>query len=410
MRTARSLVTSCGLVAALAAQAQPKWSAPLSPVDADGYYTIVLSPEVIGRSRADLSDLRLIDPAGKEVAYLVEHEPAIHERTWMRPYRLLRNERVGRWTIVEMEADSAPMVDELQVRVRNARVGKWARITGSDDLQDWYMIQDECLSVGESGDATSVLRFVDLPLSDYRFYRIALDDSLSAPVQVLELGHSARARSEGRYQPIEGLRSTRVEDDHTTRIALTGTHPFKAERLAIDIRSEGPFVRKGRFFHHIAHTVRDRKREVLRWREEALGGFTLARAFRGVIQGPGSIVDTLWIEIENGNDRPLDITAIRALQLEQRMMAKLRAGERYTMTTADAKATAPHYDIALFRDSLPPSMGGLSVPSMIAAPEEPAEGPAFAPEMKWVWAAIIGIGAIIAFSAVRLLRKSSTTN
>lgn len=405
----RTLGALTGVLAAFLAQAQPQWSAPLAPVERDGYYTIVLSPEVVGRSREDLSDLRLLDSSGKEVAYLIEREPTMYERTWMRSYKLLRNERIKRTTIIEMEADSAAMVDELLVRVRNARVSKRARITGSDDRADWYMIQDECLAVGEGDGETSVLRFVDLPLSDYRYYRIVLDDSMSAPVQVLDLGHSARARSEGQYTPIDGLEFSRTEDRSTTRIALHGGSPFSADRLVFDIRSDVPFRRQGRFTRHVRYTTRERKREVIRTTEEQLGDFSLTRTSRGKVTAPGNITDTLFVLIENGNDQPLDITGIRAFQLERRVIAKLNAGGRYTITTADAKAHMPRYDIAHFRDSLPSSIGVLNIPAMSARPITPKGGPSFAPSMKWVWAAIIGLGAIIAFSAVRLLRRSSTT-
>src|SRR5262245_7882097 len=86
---------------ALAAEAQPHWSVPLSPVQQEGYYTVVLSPEVIGRSRSDLSDLRLVDSLDHEVPYLLEREPAMYERTWMRSYTLLRNERANKRTMIE---------------------------------------------------------------------------------------------------------------------------------------------------------------------------------------------------------------------------------------------------------------------------------------------------------------------
>lgn len=410
MVASRTLCALTGLGAALVLCAQPQWSAPLAPVERGGYYTVVLSPEVIGRSREDLSDLRLLDSAGKEVAYLVEREPAMYERSWMRSYKLLRNERLKRTTVVEMEADSTGTVDELLVRVRNARVSKRARITGSDDRSDWYMIQDECLAVGEGDGATSVLRFVDLPLSDYRYYRIVLDDSLSAPVQVLDLGHSARMRSEGRYTEIDGLSFTRTEDRSITRIALFGGSPFRAERLRFNIRSDVPFQRRAKLAHHVSYTVRERKREVTRMSEEPLGDLTLTRSSRGNVPGPNTIVDTLFVLIENGNDRPLDITGIHALQLETRLVAKLEAGARYTITTADTKATMPRYDIAHFRDSLPTSIATLNVPAMTARPKAPAPEPPFTPSMYWVWAAIIGIGAIIAFSSMRLLRRSSTND
>lgn len=406
----RTLCAFTGVLAAFVAHAQPQWSAPIAPVERAGYYTIVLSPEVTGRSRADLADLRLLDPAGKEVAYLIEREPAVHDRWGIGLYDLIRNERIGKKTIIEMRVDSATVVDELLLRVRNARVSKHARITGSDDRTDWYMIQDDRLAVGEGDGTTSVLRFVDLPLSDYRYYRIQLDDSLSAPVQVLDLGHSARVRSEGRSTPIDGLSFTRTEDRSATRIALFAPSPFRADRLVFDIRSEVPFRRAARFSKRTRYTTRERKRDVVRTTEEPLGDFTLTRTSRGRVPAPGIITDTLFITIENGNDRPLDITGIHGFQLEQRMVAKLEAGVPYTITTADPKATLPRYDIAHFHDSLPETLGTLDVPAMTVRPVTSKADHDHGPSMYWVWAAIIGVGTVIAFSAVRLLRGTSTTS
>ena len=389
--------------------AQPQWSAPLPPIAQDGYHTIVLSPEVVGRSQADLGDLRLLDSLGHEVPYLLEFEPAMHERTWIHTYTLLRNERVNKHTIVEIQADSAATVDELQLRIRNAMVSKRAHITGSDDRENWYMIQDECLSVGEGDGATSVLRFVDLPLSDYRYYRIVLNDSLTAPVQVLDLGHSARARSEGRYTPVIALTFTRVEDRSTSRIALFGTSPFKADRLTFTIQSDGPYARQGSFLAHVFPEVPGRLHKRSTMREESLGGFTLASYGRGTINGPGSITDTLWITIENQSDRPLEISGIRAFQLEHRLIAKLRSRMRYTITTGDAKARSPRYDLEQFRDSIPASLALLDMPAMVAAPMIAAPRPMIDPSALWLWAAIIILGLLIAIPAVRLLRKTEGT-
>ncbi len=406
MTALRTVVLVLVASVAMLTFAQPQWSAPLQPISKDGYYTLVLSPEVVGRSHADLGDLRLLDSLNHEVPYVVEFEPAMYEHTWMRTYKLLRNERVNKRTIIEMEADSAATVDELQVRIRNAMVSKRARITGSDDRENWYMILDECLSVGEGDGATNVLRFVDLPLSDYRYYRITLNDSLTAPVQVLDLGHCGRARSEGRYTAVRPLMFTRVEDRSTSRIALFSNAPFKADRFAFEIRNDGPYLRRGSFMVRVRQEVQGRIRKTPVVREEQIGNFTIASYGRGTIAGPGAITDTLFVDIENQSDRPLEITGIRAFQLEHRLIAKLNAGMRYTISTSDAKASKPRYDLEQFRDSIPASISALAVPAMMAAPPPIVEEPPFSPGKHWLWIVLVSVGAIIAFGAIRLLRQT----
>lgn len=394
------------LALATTASAQPRWQVALPSVQQDGYYSVLLSPELVGRSRADLADLRVLDSLGHEVAYVLKHEPALYEQAWSKPYKLLRNERVDQRTIIEIEADSAATVDELQLHIRNADVTKRARISGSDDRKEWFIIKEECLSVGEGEGGASVLRFVDLPLSDYHFYRLELNDKKSLPVQVLALGHSGRVRREGRYTPIEGLRFLRKEEGTTTRMALFGNAPFQAARLVFDIVSEVPFQRNGAFATWTSVMVHERRRQVERRVEGSLGAFVLSSDARGMVPGPGSITDTLWIAIENQNDRPLVINGIEAFQLEQRLIARLKAGERYRIVTGDDRATAPRYDLTAFQDSIPIS-GSLQLPGLSPVPDAKQHSPpAFAPEKKWIWVALIGLGVVIAVSAVRLLRKS----
>lgn len=400
---------TAAISAALALATPAQWSANLPPVHRDGYYTVILSPEVVGRSQPGLGDLRLLDSLKHEVAFVLEEEPPFHERNWLRSYRLLRNERAHKHTIVEMEADSAATVDELQLHIRNAMVHKLARITGSDDRFNWYMIKDACLSVGEDGGNTSVLRFVDLPLSDYRFYRITLDDSLSAPVQVLDLGHSGRVRSEGAYTAIYGLHFDRIEEGSTTRMSLVGPCPFRADRIHVNIANEGPFARQGSFMVRRAHEIRSRRHTVERMQKDVLGSFSLSSHDGGLVQGPGVMTDTLWILIENRDDQPLNITGVQVHQLEHRLVARLRTGMRYTLFTGDPKAIAPHYDLEQFRDSIPDSIATLLVPPLTAVPEHMDPAPIFAPGMKWVWAVIIGLGALITFAALRLLKRSAST-
>lgn len=385
--------------------AQPHWQVELPLVQQDGYYSVVLSPEVIGRSRSDLADLRVLDTAGHEVAFVLEHEPELYERTWTKTYKLLRNERVDQRTIIEMEADSAATVDELQVHIRNAEVTKRARISGSDDRQEWFIIKEECLSVGEGEGSTSVLRFVDLPLSDYRYYRLELNDRKSLPVQVLELGHSGRVRHEGRCTPIEGLRFLRKEDRSTTWLAVFANAPFKADRLLFDIASEVPYQRSGSFSAWTPIVMRERRRDVVRRMEQPLGSFVLSSATRGTVAGPGVITDTLWISIENHNDRPLPIKGLTGSQLEHRLIARLMADQRYRLVTGDPIASAPRYDLSVFRDSVS-VVGAVQLVAMSPMPAtDAAHAPAFAPEKKWIWIALIGLGLVITVSTVRLLRK-----
>ncbi len=398
-----SLLAALLLGAALHAQ-QPAWRASLGPVERSGLYVVRLTPEVVGRSKPTLDDVRIVAPDTALVPYVARIAHAQLSRAVTVPFAMLRNERVGRSTVVELEVPAGTLVDGLSLNIRNAEVAKSARITGSDDRRRWYMVKDEHLGLSGGGDTRS-LRWLDLPLSDHRYYRIELNDSLTAPVQVLSVGHTLQARSEGRYEPITTARWDRVDEDGRTLIRITADHPLVVDRVHFEVADTTPWRRSWTLSTTRQEQRKVRRRtELHRWTEE-LGNGTIASYGRPVIPGPGKAVDTLFLTIENGDDRPLRITVIEALQLERVLLTNLEAGIPYVLTTGDPAAMPPRFDLAHFQDSLPAPEDTLMVGSLTAAPRT-AAGKPFDVARAWVWAAMLGVGAAAAWGALRAMRRT----
>ncbi|MEP2508434.1 MAG: hypothetical protein ABJH72_03720, partial [Reichenbachiella sp.] len=51
------------------------YEASVTPVSEQGFYSIVLSPELLGKLKSDHSDLRIYDDDGQEQPYLLKVEP-----------------------------------------------------------------------------------------------------------------------------------------------------------------------------------------------------------------------------------------------------------------------------------------------------------------------------------------------
>ena len=404
MHRPTSLALALGCVLGASAQ-QPEWSTTLGPVQRSGHHLIVLSPEVVACSQPSLHDLRILAPDSSLVPYIARTEAAQLSEAHDVPYTILRNEREGQRTVVEFEVPAGTLMEGFELGIRNAQVSKSARITGSDDRSHWFMVKDQSLSLGGDG-AARTLRWMDLPLSDHRYYRIELNDSLTAPVQVLGVGHSVQARSEGRYVSAGALRWDRREEKGRTVLRLYGDHPLLIDRIHFTTADTMPFRRRAELstVHRRWETVR-RKRKELRTHRESFGTSTLASYQRAVIEGPHVAVDTLYLEVENGDDRPLGISALEVLQLERSLIAPLSAGLTYTLSTGDPQASAPQFDIAHFRDSLPAPLDTLSIGPLVARPSEaPADAP-FDLDSLWLWVAMAVVGGAAAWGAVRVLRS-----
>lgn len=397
------------LVGAVVASAQhPRWQSTIGPVERTGLNLVLVSPEVVGRSQPSLHDIRILAPDSTLVPYLTRTGTASLSETRSVPFSVLRNERAGLRTVVEFEVPAGTLMDGFELGIRNAQVSKRARITGSDDRLHWFMVKDESLALHGDGAARG-LRWMDLPLSDHRYYRIELNDSLTAPVQVLGVGHTVQARNEGRYVSAGTVRWDRREAKGRTVFRIFGDHPLVIDRVRYTTGDTTPFLRRAELYTMRSEwrTERKRRRVLHTWRQD-LGSRSLASYQRALIEGPGTAVDTLFLEVENGDDRPLAITALEALQLPRTLSAQLQAGVAYTLTTGDPHANAPRFDLAHFRDSLPAPIDTLVLGPLRAIPlVAPIDRP-FDPSTLWLWAAILVVGGLSAFGAVRVLRKPAT--
>lgn len=407
------LLIVCALPLLANAQQAP-WTSMVPLVDSSGYWSIVLPPEFVARSREDLGDVRLLDHDGKEVPYILEAEPRLREEVREVPFTLLRNEVVkNASTTVEVDVGSDRVLNELRLRVRKARASKPMHLTGSDDRAHWYLVQDGMLHLGDgSGNGGSEMRIVGIPDSRYRYYRIALIDSTTAPVQVLDVGHVARIASEGRYVKYSALRFEQLGEGANTRVRLWADHPLFLERLTYAVSDTVRYMRnahisvkqrverkRGRGNRRVADAMEERAVDYARFSSH--DGRTLdIRPVR---------YDSLSLIVENGDDRPLSFTKFDAWQLERRLVARLEKGASYRITTGLRSRSAPRYDMVHFRDSLPDQR-----PLLVAGPLTLIGSGALEEEAPmssaWVWVGIAMLMALMAWSAWRMLSKKGDVN
>ena len=394
-----------GALVAHAALAQPQWRAAVPAVERSGSHAIVLAPELIGLSRTDLGDLRLLDSTGHDVPFVLQRSSAGPMRSRFVPYTLLRNEVLPKSTVVELERPADRQLDELHIWIRPVDVEKHVRITGSDDRERWYMVKDEhVVTQGARGDPPHQVLLVQLPRSDYRFFRIALNDSLTDPMQVLGVGHFAEETIRARYTAAV-MKWEQHDSASTTRLRITAPHPVPVERVVCTVQDTMPFHRPGHM--QVLRTLlrRNGRRERPERINETLASFTFTSNGDFAIDLPGTREDTFDLMIDNGDNRPLHFTAVQVFNTEQMLLANLEPGMTYSLTTGDASLSTPDFDMAHFADELPTPVDTLNMGLLEPLPQKATAPPLFDPSKWWVWAIIIGLMVGMGLMAVRMLRK-----
>src|SRR5690606_26266904 len=190
----------------------------LPEVSSDGFYRIEIPVEYGGFFTPSFSNVRISDGSQHEVPYIPGQ--AIEEfQSPFKPYEIIAKEqRKGCCTQLIFRADG--QINNLQLRIRNAETSKRASLLGSDDRNTWFALKEKfSLSWVDGKDNTFEIRIIDFPLSNYNYYKIEIDDSLTAPLNILEVGsysHPSRRRT---LLPLadpavkvkrEGTRDTRI--------------------------------------------------------------------------------------------------------------------------------------------------------------------------------------------------------
>ncbi len=389
-----------------------QWKAELPAVEKAGVYRIVLSPEMVGRSKENLGDVRLGDSSGTEVPYVLKIPVAGVSTTVAHEFVITRNAVVGKETIVELSRPSTrSVVDDIHLRIRNAEVQKDLTLTGSDDGQQWFFIKQIQLSLSSDGsERTNTLRMVALPPSDYARYRLSINDSSSAPVQVLGAEWYSSSNAQGSF--VEDVTVVPLIRDSTkaTRITVRHPYPITLDRIQFIVADPGSYLRPGRLLTWATHSS-GRRSKRRTWREmDNLFSFILRSDQPSGVDVPALRLDTFDIVIDNGDDRTLHISDVRFSQLQRTLTAELQPGIRYILTTGDTKRAPPHYDLIHFKDKLPEPIATIEHGPLIALAATAEAGPSLAPSRWWIWAGLVAVLGIVGFMAVRMLREPQQPN
>ncbi|TPE43860.1 DUF3999 domain-containing protein [Pontibacter mangrovi] len=390
---------------------QYTWQAPVATPTQSGYQSILLSPEVIGRLRPDLSDLRLYDASGQEVPYLLRAEqPAQYKRLFKNYDILSYTHRQGCCSELLISNPEKRKINNISLLIGNADVRKEVKLSGSDNRKDWYVLKEhDILHAINNHESTAEAKLLDFPLSDYRYFRLQLNDSASAPLNILQAGYYDTHTEAGKYTDIPVQELTRRDSAaaKSTYIRLRFAQPVYPDRLEFTISSPQLYLREGHIQMHPAEPTHRRrsKRRQQRERQQQIVPFILNSNAPAVVDLPRQKIQELTIIIRNADNRPLEIASIRPLQLNRYMVADLSPEQAYTLRFGDPKASAPTYELQYFQDSI-----SANLPVLLTNAPEPLqktgkqEGSTTTSKILiWLAIGIVVIG--LALMTVRMLNE-----
>jgi len=395
------------LLAGVAQGQNFQYRSEVQPATKPGFYRIMLPTEVVGHLNAQFSDLRLYDEQQHEVPYLLKREQPVRYQTLFREYKLVSKEstpKVG--TVLVLQNSARSRINNLSLLIKNARVHKKVRLSGSNDARNWYVIEENYLLESiDNREQTAEVKILDFPLSDYEYYQLEINDSLSAPLNILRAGYYDVQTENGKYTLISGLSFTQRDSLPLRQsfVHVTLADTARIDKLTLRITPPTWYRRQAQLCRLIEQRGKTRKRPRI---FDPLSTLKLSSAGENTVHLSGFRAKDFFIIIDNEDNQPLTISRVEASQLHTSLIAQLEPGKNYHLAFSSPGLGPPKYDLRYFQDKIPGNLAVLDIrqPVRIGAENRPS-GPSLFSNRNMIWLAMGLVLLLLSYLSFRMVKE-----
>jgi hypothetical protein len=385
------------------------WSGDIPEIEKEGFYKLLISPDVTSKLENEFRDIRIYDANDKEIPYIFESEKALSFNDYFVEYPIVERKEETGWpyyTRLVIHNKSRTKISNIQLLIRNSDVTKKLKLSGSDDREKWYVIKDSYrFQAMYSDETTSIIKIIDFPLSNYEYFEILIDDWKNNPINILKAGYYNTSIDEGKYSEVASPQVSQLEKEEDKESVVKIVFKGKPQIDKLSVKLEGPefYFRDAEFQVRDSSLNRSKKYEyyystiaTVNLNSNSLNTFYLGGVRTGV----------LYLRIKNNDNEPLAVKEIVAEQLNSYLIAKLKPKTAYKVNFGDDKLNAPNYDFKYFKDEIPrniPQVKVLNISSIKSSSVQPESQTGIHLDSAFIWIAIVLVVALLLYMVVKML-------
>ena len=385
------------------------WEAELNDIPNDGFYKINISPEIVSASENNNADIRIYDGSGKEIPFFIEKEQSVNFKEFFVEYKMITNETQRKWPYYSRIVIHNPKKNEIsnfQLIIRNADVSKTLKLSGSDDAAHWYVIKDKYRFRSIYNDeATSVIKILNFPNSNYEYYEILIDDWRDNPLKIEKTGFFDTTVEEGKYAVITKPEIEQKELKEEKQNLVQINFPSKQLINKIHIKISGP-----EFYHREAEIlVQDStvyKKKEPEYFLRTVHSFVISSNSLNNIYFNGLELREFFIRIKNHDNQPIEIMNIDTWQLKHYLVSNLEKNEKYFIRTGNSEIMKPEYDLKYFKNEIPKKLSLVSTKKIVDISEKiEVEQKGIFVNKVVIWLIIGGIAILLIYFTSKMMKE-----
>lgn len=371
--------------------AQTGYRSKLPAIVQTGFYRISLPPGFTSKTAAGFADIRLHDSKDKQVGYVLKTETPASVKNALIGFPI--NDRsldTNQQHTITISNPTGKPINHLLLFTQNADATRHFMVSGSNNLQQWFIVKETSLATAYQAlndQAVQILRF---PSTQYLYFRITTIGKKVLPLHIIKVGIETQQLATGSYTALPQPTVTQNDSSNGRSYVHVGwSEPQYIDRLEVEVKA-APFYRRTAAVYPVSN-------------HQKTSYHLLHSAAK-----PALLVDlqtdALIIEIENGDNPPLQIERVQAGQLNRSMLAYLEKGVDYSLLVGDSSLTAPQYDLAYFADSVNNVLDTIS-PQAPQKLEKPVQNRSGNNSSILLWIVVISLLALLLVFTGRLTKE-----
>jgi hypothetical protein len=338
-----------------------RFYAALDSVKESGFYNIEITPALSAHLKTDYSDLRIVNDSGKWVPHRLRVPSSERDMVAIEwDIKILKkvNTLQGLELIIQ-NTDSA--INGFRFRVKNTAAKRYCTLTGSDDLQSWYIINDSILLNQTINENKSESYFeINFPSSNYKYFKLLVNNKGKDPINVLNIYNKssrvAKASGLPGDNPVKNPPVSIIQKDSNSISFLKciQKEPYHFDKISIKLSGVKYFYRTVDVYLPTSDNNSFANPGQL------IKSFIISNNSTLEFNLPVSNATQFFLLIHNGDNLPLKADELVTWNTLHFVSAYLEKENRYKLIMDNSAAVVPDYDLSKLNIHIPDSTAFLS--------------------------------------------------
>ena len=328
--------------------------ANLDSIKNSGFYKIALDPELNAHIKTNFSDVRIVNAAGKWIPHILNAPNDLNTGRIIY-YNIQFEKTINSSASTELILNGGDrFIAGFDINVKSTSASRVAKLSGSDNRQDWFVILDSLLLTPLVIEKKGETKYhIDFPACNYKYYKLVIDNKANDPVNILHITMPVQnytgvtelliAENPGAviFQKDSGrisyIKMTQKENYHIDQLGLTTSgvkYYYRKMEIYLPSGDNHAFSNPGTLLQSFYLTNKNSLYYNLRHINPKV----------------------LYLLIYNEDNLPLKIDAVKSWSNTRWLTAYLEKGTQYKLIMDNPFAMAPDYDLTKLNNIIPDSL------------------------------------------------------